>query len=462
MIKAMVVDDERLVRKGFISLIDWSSYGIVIVGEAGDGKSALELLEQTEVDLLFADITMPGMSGFDLLEQVRRQYPHIHSVVLTCHHEFDFIQQALRLGAIDYIVKTLLEMESVEKVMRRIIERIEWEEGSRIVYHAIKQEKRFPSVDAILFRAKAADLKGGELYRLPIVQKNTVLEWDDFWLVPLIHPIPQEELALELREHVNPRWQAALLTDLKERQLEDIKRTVEDNLETLLFYAEESTGWSKIGYDELLGLKALGTAEVESMLYELKWTLYAGEREILLQTIPEQRPDPEVFMRFGDWLRSNWEEALLISEDAGMLADELDHNRTWSDWKAWLRRFSDGVKARMIDLGMSREVLYCLIRAMDFMRMHAGKKINQREVSAHVNMSRSYFSQCFAKFAGESFGERLRRMRIERAKTLLLETGIPIYEIASKTGFEDEKYFSRLFRERVGRSPSEFRGGSIN
>ncbi|WP_039835724.1 helix-turn-helix transcriptional regulator, partial [Paenibacillus sonchi] len=67
------------------------------------------------------------------------------------------------------------------------------------------------------------------------------------------------------------------------------------------------------------------------------------------------------------------------------------------------------------------------------------------------------FSQCFARFAGETFGERLRGMRLELAKTLLLETYYPIGEIAGRSGFEDDRYFSRLFREHVGKLPSEYR-----
>ena len=131
MIRALVVDDEKLVRKGFISVIDWAAFGIVIVGEAADGKTAMEFLAVEEVDLLFTDITMPGMNGFELLKSVHHQFPRMKSVVLTCHHEFDFLQEALRLGAIDYIVKTLLDMENVDDVMNRIVERIQWEENSR-------------------------------------------------------------------------------------------------------------------------------------------------------------------------------------------------------------------------------------------------------------------------------------------------------------------------------------------
>ncbi|MNR49106.1 HTH-type transcriptional activator Btr [compost metagenome] len=101
--------------------------------------------------------------------------------------------------------------------------------------------------------------------------------------------------------------------------------------------------------------------------------------------------------------------------------------------------------------------MFCLIRAVRYMKQHAGDKINQGDVAAYINMSRGYFSQCFARFAGESFGEVLRGMRLELAKSLLLETNYPVHEIACRSGFEDDRYFSRLFRERVGRLPSDYR-----
>ncbi len=111
----------------------------------------------------------------------------------------------------------------------------------------------------------------------------------------------------------------------------------------------------------------------------------------------------------------------------------------------------------MLELSLSREVLLSLIHAVQYMRLHAGDKINQSDVALHISMSRSYFSQCFARFAGQSFGEMLRQLRIERAKTLLLESDAPVYEVASLAGFEDDKYFSRVFKERVGKLPTEYR-----
>lgn len=124
MIKTLVVDDEKLARKGLISIMPWRQYGFCIVGEASDGKAAVDFIRQNTVDLAIIDLAMPVMSGLDLMKIVRREFPGISMVVLTCHADFGFIQEALRLGAIDYIVKTQLEVEKMDVTLERIAARI--------------------------------------------------------------------------------------------------------------------------------------------------------------------------------------------------------------------------------------------------------------------------------------------------------------------------------------------------
>lgn len=123
MIKTLIVDDENLVRKGLISVTPWERYGFTIVGEAANGVKALEFIMANEVDLVFADLAMPVMPGLELMRRLRDQFPQILIVVLTCHQDFEYIQEALRLGAIDYIVKTQMETETMENILERISKR---------------------------------------------------------------------------------------------------------------------------------------------------------------------------------------------------------------------------------------------------------------------------------------------------------------------------------------------------
>ena len=92
MIQALIVDDESLVRKGLRLTFPWSKYGVEIAGEAATGEKALEFIRSQRIQLLFTDITMPGMSGLELIKELNRHHPSIKSVILTCHQDFDFIQ----------------------------------------------------------------------------------------------------------------------------------------------------------------------------------------------------------------------------------------------------------------------------------------------------------------------------------------------------------------------------------
>jgi two-component system response regulator YesN len=124
MIKVMVVDDDNLVRKGLISVMPWKKFGMEVVGEASNGLKALEFLESHNVDLMLTDLAMPVMSGVELIRRVRKEFPHVYTVVLTLHQYFEYIQEALRLGAIDYIAKVQLEKDCFEEVLERIYNRM--------------------------------------------------------------------------------------------------------------------------------------------------------------------------------------------------------------------------------------------------------------------------------------------------------------------------------------------------
>ncbi|KWX77562.1 response regulator transcription factor [Paenibacillus jilunlii] len=459
MIKAVVVDDERLVRKGFISLIDWSSFGVVIVGEAGDGNAALALLREQEADLLFVDLTMPGMSGFELIRQVRQRYPAIRCVVLTCHHEFEYVQEALRLGAVDYIVKTLLEVENADETIRRLAERVKWEDSTRELL--ARGEGRVMAADlALLYLPQLPGSHEEELFRLSVTKNNPLLAFQNMWMSPLLSRIPDKETCRELKTVLGGGWQTALVSGLKNQLLQEVEEVLGKAVRHALFYYSGAEEPARLDYGELRRIAGEQSSAGEDMLSEaqnLRWTLDREAWEGFTSGVQLRQPPQEQISAFSLLLLHNWSGLLLKAEETAQLKASSAGNLNWCQWKNWLRQFSGCVQQRMLELGLSKGVVFCLIRAVRFMKAHAGDKINQGDVAAEINMSRGYFSQCFARFAGETFGESLRGRRRERAKTLLLETYYPIGEIAGRSGFEDDRYFSRLFREHVGKLPSEYR-----
>lgn len=103
--RVIIADDHRIVRDG----IRWMLVNeptIEVVGEANSGEMLLELLEEVEADVVLLDVRMPGMSGLDTLETIRRTRLDLPVVILTMHDETEFVYRAVQLGADGYLPKS--------------------------------------------------------------------------------------------------------------------------------------------------------------------------------------------------------------------------------------------------------------------------------------------------------------------------------------------------------------------
>ena len=118
----LIVDDDKLARKGLIAVIDWERYGLCVVGDVQNGKKALEFLENHPVDLVFTDIDMPEMNGLELMKICKENYPETDFVIFSVYEDFSFARQALRLGALDYISKIEFDPEECDAILKKIVE----------------------------------------------------------------------------------------------------------------------------------------------------------------------------------------------------------------------------------------------------------------------------------------------------------------------------------------------------
>ena len=118
--RVLLVDDHALVRAGIRALIDTLD-GVEVVAEAGNGREALQQVEEFAPDLVLLDLTMPEMNGFEVLEQIVRRFPQVRVIILTMHEAREYTIRALRLGAAGFIPKSAAANElkqGIESVMR--------------------------------------------------------------------------------------------------------------------------------------------------------------------------------------------------------------------------------------------------------------------------------------------------------------------------------------------------------
>lgn len=108
MYKIVIVDDEEEVRLGMIQRIMWSDYHFEVIGEAENGREALEIFEDAIPDVVITDICMPLMDGLELASYIREHYPTVKTIILTGFEDFKFAKQAIKYGVIDYLLKPVL------------------------------------------------------------------------------------------------------------------------------------------------------------------------------------------------------------------------------------------------------------------------------------------------------------------------------------------------------------------
>ena len=111
MIRIIVVEDEKPIRLGIVSMIENMELGVHILGSFGNGMEAVQFLSRQMVDVIITDISMPRMDGFELAEHVRLHYPSTYIVILSGFNQFDYVRNALRSGVSDYLVKPVNKKE---------------------------------------------------------------------------------------------------------------------------------------------------------------------------------------------------------------------------------------------------------------------------------------------------------------------------------------------------------------
>ena len=126
MLKVLIVEDEEMIRKGIVLTVDWAALDCVVVGEAANGLEGLEAARRLEPSLIITDLKMPQMDGIEMLRTLRAEGCNAYVIILTAYDNFSYAQSALRLGAVDYLLKPLHDGD-LENAVNRLRSRLDSE-----------------------------------------------------------------------------------------------------------------------------------------------------------------------------------------------------------------------------------------------------------------------------------------------------------------------------------------------
>lgn len=138
MLKVLVVEDEEMIRKGIVLAVDWAALDCVVVGEAANGAEALEAVDRLNPSLIITDLKMPQMDGLEMLRRLRERGNNVYVIILTAYDSFTYAQSALRLGAVDFLLKPFHDGD-LEQAVAALRKRIGGEERADSALPGLKR-----------------------------------------------------------------------------------------------------------------------------------------------------------------------------------------------------------------------------------------------------------------------------------------------------------------------------------
>ena len=114
-IRVLIVDDHTMVRKGLVSFLK-NEPALVLVGEARDGREAIEACDQLKPDVILMDLVMPELGGVAATRTIHQRWPTVQVIALTSFQEKELVQDALQAGAIGYLLKNVSGEELAEAI----------------------------------------------------------------------------------------------------------------------------------------------------------------------------------------------------------------------------------------------------------------------------------------------------------------------------------------------------------
>ncbi|MGP4038490.1 response regulator transcription factor [Gracilibacillus sp. D59] len=454
MIKVLIVEDDKLVRKSFISSFQWEQFDMKIVGDAKNGEKALEFIEEYDVDLIITDLAMPIMSGIELIRIVKEKYPEIFIVVLSLHQDFEYIQEAMRLGAIDYIAKIELDGNDMDDILVRIQHRIE-KESEKQSAKPTAEEGTWTSGYTLISEKILAVEKALKEF----MDMKNICKWSDYCVLVKSDTFPPEEIIQKMTDTTYDIRPLLLVYPETEDDFNEIKECTSPYHQQLLFY--------EVSHDRQIAVQSfhclhkplqVTKQQLENWkdrLISSEWIVNKRELKRLLSDLYEARFPGSQLEQLLSWLVNEYKR---LYRD--ILPQEITHPvgvDYWSDLEQWFSQFQRVIYTTVFSPAYSLETNQCILKAITIIERELSSPLTAQYIAQQVNMSRSYFSTCFKDIVGETFNEYVRIARMNKAKDYLLYTREKIGVISDKVGYADIKYFSKVFRQTTGLLPSEYR-----
>ena len=514
MYNILITDDEQIVIESLSFIINKNFEGQVNLFTALSGTEALELITKENIDITFMDINMPGLNGLETISCIKKIKPETVVIILSAFDRFQYAQEAMNLGAFKYMTKPV-NRNDVTQTIRLAMDFIDSKRGK--VNADLELHKKLDLVSpmiendficaCIYNNDKSQDVSSYFNYF-----NLTNTHWCFLCLeIPKITSDNQYSTYLKIREILNNQQHCLVSSFMMNRiviflpVLNDISNNTEihetiKNLYSQLSYNISSgirLGVSSIQCDknelaatykealislnntsELGGISFFGENQTETTNYEKSLSEY--KKQIIIRLKQGDSTGVSSFLELysTDLFKSQTDinkikntmfELLVTARNETTLINTDFQSPSFDNAFSFFAQENNNLKIKefvnnllmecinSINTSKKQKENPTIKKICDYIQDHMSEDISLDTISEHTGMSTFYLSKLFKEEKGITFINFITNLRLDEAQKLLKETDLSIKEITAHVGYNDQNYFSRIFRNKFGISPSEFR-----
>ena len=520
MYKILIVEDDVFYRYEIRNFMDWEAYGFQVIGEAMNGKCALDCLKEEIPDLILTDISMPEMNGIELLKQVRECYPRIKCIVLSSYDDFNFVKDAMKLGARDYILKYDLKEQEIISILDKIAAEIEREkeeykksqfvtENFSIISNDFLKNLLLNKLNSQEYMQKFWEYTGrtdkpGNMtvltVKLPdpdevtyeksrnilnehISEQEFTISMDGETLAVLFC-LEHENSAMRVFEYVT-RKVTAIYQEMKRQHITGFSMGVSDSFKNpgdiALLYrqalrAQEQSlyeGYEKVFFYSTLNQKKT-EQNLEAAIEDLAEEIHEGQEERaraqlkqIIQNLYQTRPDKNslqrtCFLLFHIFYRISIEEHINPEMILGVKVITEGWCRRFRSIQEMEAALLEDYEKLVLKISQKNQIgsggsSRQATAIMNYIEKNYMKEISLEILSEEMGLTPNYLCKIFKNSTGMKLTQYINQVRVEGAKKLLKNTSMKAHEIAETVGFSSASYFSTIFKQVTGTTVSEYK-----
>lgn len=501
MYNVMLIDDEKLIIQGLTNIIEWEEIGLKVVETALNGYEALEKFKEKSVDIIITDISMPRLTGLELIKEIREINSKTKFVILTGYDEFAYAKEAIKYGVESYILKPINEEELQETLVKmvkdldnkkkeknkvldkntKLIEYIEGKLNEKYIYDM----KNLLSIDIKDKAYTVSNINISRKYKDGIyINVSEILERYTEDKYEVLHKYDDEAILINSWDKEISRAEIInYYEDIKDKLIKESNEEIFISIGDIVFDIKElsksystakklkkyilTEGTNKCVYKEKLkDVKEHNKSFKEEIEHINKLIIEKNISDLekyISSILDNKELTPKNIYDFSikviiliDNISNEFKLDQKYGKDSlSNTIIKLCNESTRESVKAFIiREIEELIEAMYVNIIKYSPVVQQIVNAIND-RYY--EELSLKTLAHQYNINSSYLGQIFSKETGTSFSEYLNKIKNMKAKELILNTNMRINDIAKEVGYIDTSYFYRKFKKYYGVSPSTLR-----